>query len=242
MLLSGEVQITTKTVIAASSSLVKASAARGRRTEETHTDVVNTPCLFLACDLPDSPVFKDSHDGKGLIPQIPLFNVLAKYDGETFTDIVKPGKVEKKQYVITKLPRYLIMHMKRFRKNNWYFEKNPTIVNFPVKNLEMKKYTRRRAPDITADSLDALSTKELVSMGRKYGITNAVEKEELLRQIRQRLDTSNNTASDETKFNLLSNVCHETALYQVRSSHLAHSLSMYIHCNLVLLTRRRRVR
>ncbi len=28
--------------------------------------------------------------------------------------------------------------MKRFTKNNFFLEKNPTIVNFPVKNLELK--------------------------------------------------------------------------------------------------------
>lgn len=34
--------------------------------------------------------------------------------------------------------RYLIFHLARFTKNNFYVEKNPTIVNFPVKNLELK--------------------------------------------------------------------------------------------------------
>ena len=28
--------------------------------------------------------------------------------------------------------------MKRFTRNNFFVEKNPTIVNFPVKNLELK--------------------------------------------------------------------------------------------------------
>lgn len=35
-------------------------------------------------------------------------------------------------------PRYLIFHLARFTKNNFYVEKNPTIVNFPVKNLELR--------------------------------------------------------------------------------------------------------
>lgn len=34
--------------------------------------------------------------------------------------------------------RYLIFHLARFTKNNFYVEKNPTIVNFPVKNLELR--------------------------------------------------------------------------------------------------------
>lgn len=48
-------------------------------------------------------------------------------------------KNETKKYILTKLPRYLIVHLKRFTKNNWFMEKNPTIVNFPVKNLQMRE-------------------------------------------------------------------------------------------------------
>ena len=48
---------------------------------------------------------------------------------------------DKRQYVITRLPKYLIVHIKRFSKNTQQFsEKNPTIVNFPVRSLEMGKY------------------------------------------------------------------------------------------------------
>ena len=31
----------------------------------------------------------------------------------------------------------MVLHMKRFMKNQFFREKNPTIVNFPVKNLEL---------------------------------------------------------------------------------------------------------
>lgn len=30
-----------------------------------------------------------------------------------------------------------MLHMKRFTKNNFFVEKNPTIVNFPIKNLDL---------------------------------------------------------------------------------------------------------
>ena len=50
---------------------------------------------------------------------------------------------DKRQYVITKLPKYLIVHIKRFSQNTQqYVEKNPTIVNFPVRNLEMGGFTQ----------------------------------------------------------------------------------------------------
>jgi hypothetical protein len=32
----------------------------------------------------------------------------------------------------------MTLHMRRFTKNNFYVEKNPTLVNFPVKNLELR--------------------------------------------------------------------------------------------------------
>ena len=38
-----------------------------------------------------------------------------------------------KRFELTKLPPYLILCFKRFTKNNFFVEKNPTIVNFPVK-------------------------------------------------------------------------------------------------------------
>ena len=47
------------------------------------------------------------------------------------------------RYVLTRLPKYLIVHIKRFSKNTQQFvEKNPTIVNFPVKGLEMGAYAQ----------------------------------------------------------------------------------------------------
>ena len=44
---------------------------------------------------------------------------------------------ELKQYKLKKLPNYLFIHIKRFSKNSFFKEKNATIVNFPIKNLEL---------------------------------------------------------------------------------------------------------
>lgn len=41
-------------------------------------------------------------------------------------------------YKLLSLPKYVILYIKRFTKNNFFLEKNPTIVNFPVKNLELR--------------------------------------------------------------------------------------------------------
>eukprot|EP00966_Prymnesium_polylepis_P145356 3356763-Prymnesium_polylepis.1 len=54
---------------------------------------------------------------------------------------------DRRRYVITRLPSYLIVHIKRFSKNTQhYVEKNPTIVNFPVRNLEMGQFTQAASP------------------------------------------------------------------------------------------------
>jgi hypothetical protein len=43
-----------------------------------------------------------------------------------------------KRHQLTRLPPYLILHTKRFTKNNFVEEKNPTIVNFPLRGVDMK--------------------------------------------------------------------------------------------------------
>jgi U4/U6.U5 tri-snRNP-associated protein 2 len=65
---------------------------------------------------------------------------MTKFDGTTFIEEIDPsrnGVVIKKKYEITKLPKNLVIHIKRFSKNEFFLEKNPTIVNFPIKNLDL---------------------------------------------------------------------------------------------------------
>eukprot|EP00271_Cylindrocystis_brebissonii_P013304 TRINITY_DN33042_c0_g1_i1.p1 TRINITY_DN33042_c0_g1~~TRINITY_DN33042_c0_g1_i1.p1 ORF type:complete len:562 (-),score=128.76 TRINITY_DN33042_c0_g1_i1:329-2014(-) len=101
-------------------------------------EVSRMPFLMLGLDLPPPPLFKDIME-KNIIPQVPLFNVMKKFDGEQVTEVVRPTPA-RLRYRITRLPRYLVLHMKRFTKNNFFVEKNPTLVNFPVKNVELKDY------------------------------------------------------------------------------------------------------
>ncbi|RLN13443.1 hypothetical protein C2845_PM09G22080 [Panicum miliaceum] len=104
----------------------------------TITETSKVPFLMLGLDLPPPPLFKDAME-KNIIPQVPLFNILKKFDGETVTEVVRPS-IARMRYRVTRLPKYLILHMRRFTKNNFFVEKNPTLVNFPVKNLELKDY------------------------------------------------------------------------------------------------------
>ncbi|KAJ0965161.1 hypothetical protein J5N97_026299 [Dioscorea zingiberensis] len=102
------------------------------------------PFLMLGLDLPPPPLFKDAME-KNIIPQVPLFNILKKFDGESVTEVVRPH-IARMRYRVTRLPKYLILHMRRFTKNNFFVEKNPTLVNFPVKNLELKDYIPLQTP------------------------------------------------------------------------------------------------
>ena len=90
-------------------------------------------------DLPKSPLFKDSSE-KINIPQIPIYELLKKYNGKKFTD--DPIKGIKRRFTLLKLPQNLILYFKRFEKNNFFIEKNNTIVTFPIKNLSLEEYTK----------------------------------------------------------------------------------------------------
>lgn len=108
------------------------------------SETSRVPFLMLELDLPPPPLFKDFME-KNIIPQVPLFNILKKIDGETVTEVVHP-RIARMRFRIKKLPRYLIFHMRRFTKNNFFLEKNPILANFPVKNLELKDYIPLPAP------------------------------------------------------------------------------------------------
>uniref|UniRef100_A0A6P3ZJF0 U4/U6.U5 tri-snRNP-associated protein 2-like isoform X1 n=1 Tax=Ziziphus jujuba TaxID=326968 RepID=A0A6P3ZJF0_ZIZJJ len=89
------------------------------------TESYRMPFLMLGLDLPPPPLFKDVME-KNIIPQVPLFNILKKFDGEMVTEVVRP-RLARMRYRVTRLPRYLILHMRRFTKNNFFVEKNPTL-------------------------------------------------------------------------------------------------------------------
>ena len=88
----------------------------------------STPFRVLALDLPPAPLFQDALE-KNIIPQVPIADLLRKYDGASRTPTPRGGT---RTFRFTKLPKYLVVHYKRFTKNAFFREKNPTIVTFPV--------------------------------------------------------------------------------------------------------------
>lgn len=97
--------------------------------------VDRTSFFLLTIDLPPLPVFQDVIE-KNIIPQVSISQVLAKYDGVTFQEA--RGLI--RRYKALKLPPFLILHYRRFTKNNFVEERNRTIVNYPVKQLSMADY------------------------------------------------------------------------------------------------------
>ncbi|XP_031558310.1 U4/U6.U5 tri-snRNP-associated protein 2-like [Actinia tenebrosa] len=107
--------------------------------EEYQEKVTESPFLYLNLDIPASPLFKDELQ-QNIIPQISIFSLLSKFDGTTEKEYKTYKELFIKKFEITKLPQYLITCFRRFAKNTFFTEKNPTVVNFPVKSLDLAEY------------------------------------------------------------------------------------------------------
>ncbi|KIO31941.1 hypothetical protein M407DRAFT_4824 [Tulasnella calospora MUT 4182] len=113
----------------------------GSRRKDSNFKTMQSHFLFLAVDLPPPPLFQDAVE-KNIIPQVTLASVLAKYDGKT----VQENGGELRRYKCQRLPPYIILHYKRFTKNVFVEEKNPTIVNFPIQGVDFSPYVDTNEP------------------------------------------------------------------------------------------------
>ncbi len=115
----------------------KADVGDRLRFEEAAEVTVDTlRYLILTLDLPAAPLFQDELD-KNIIPQIPLTSILSKYDGRKAQEAMN---TRKRYRLLHPLPPYLLFHIKRFSVNKFVSERNPTIVTFPVRSLDMSPY------------------------------------------------------------------------------------------------------
>lgn len=109
-----------------------------RRVKQSVVSARETPFLYLSLDIPPPPLFKDEAE-RNIIPQEPIFTLLNKFNGSSVQYIAATN--EKKKYQLTVLPKYIVFAIKRFTNNAFFMEKNPTIVNFPIKNLDLADCT-----------------------------------------------------------------------------------------------------
>ncbi len=119
--LQGELEVTTR-------------AGTGRAAGRAADLVERVPFFLLALDLPPAPLYRDSVEERVTIPQVPLAELLRKYDGAAEADEPRGGR---RRFRLVRLPRYLALHVRRFARNAFFAEKNPTIVNFPVRGLDL---------------------------------------------------------------------------------------------------------
>ena len=90
-----------------------------------HSDTTNSRLVFAA-------------NRESIIPQIPLTTLLNKYNGITASEKLSHRV---RHRLLHPLPPYLLFHIKRFSKNKFVSERNPTIVTFPSpRSLDMSPY------------------------------------------------------------------------------------------------------
>ncbi|EED15268.1 snRNP assembly factor, putative [Talaromyces stipitatus ATCC 10500] len=106
-------------------------------TESSQTNTQTSPFLILTLDLPPTPLFQ-SANRESIIPQVPLTTLLNKYNGITASEKLSHRV---RHRLLHPLPPYLLFHIKRFSKNKFVSERNPTIVTFPSpRSLDMSPY------------------------------------------------------------------------------------------------------
>ena len=102
-------------------------------TTDDNFDTKTVPFFYLSLDLPPVPLYQ-SPTGEYLVPQVPLQQLLAKYDGGQLTqrgDLMQAFSLEH-------LPDYLILHYRRFTRSHLVIEKNRTVVTHPLIGLPIQ--------------------------------------------------------------------------------------------------------
>jgi U4/U6.U5 tri-snRNP-associated protein 2 len=141
--------------------------------------------LMLTLDLPPKPIFKDEQD-KNIIPQIPLTTIMNKYDGLHPQELLG----QRRRYrLLNPLPPYLMFHIKRFAKNKFVEERNPTIVTFSPRALDMAPYVEPDAQHsggepLMYDLIANITHETVVETGKKEGELGSVFKVQLLEKAR----------------------------------------------------------
>jgi U4/U6.U5 tri-snRNP-associated protein 2 len=176
----------------------------------------DTHFLQLTLDIAEKPLFRDAEGGL-VIPQEPLVTVLKKFDGMSFADVIgQNGLLQKRRYRLLELPKFLILHLARFQTTRYSQEKNPTIVLFPVKNLDMGQFVyapNGREKPATEDQVRAMKVSELKALLTRYGrddiAQNAVEKPEL---VEKTIDFVIKSLPDmlADKYDLVANIIHDS--------------------------------
>lgn len=183
------------------------------------------PFTYLPLTLPPMSLFQSTGAATAVIPQVPLQEVLKRYDGITWSDHIDSitGLFTRKQYRITRYPEYLILHLVRHTKTNFNQEKNNTLVSFPIKNLEVKSATTAAAYAAGFNDLSLKTVAEIKELVRSVGnqkmqtqLDSIVDRHELQALGAEALaQVSPNLTS---KYDLVANICYTSSSNDSSSS------------------------
>ena len=178
--------------------------------EEEVTTKSETAFFQLTLDIPQKPLFKDDDAAGVVVPQEPISRVLAKFDGSPQETTLR-GSRSLTTFDINSLPPYIILHLKRFKKNDFFTEKNATIITFPISGLDLSPYFRPKnatRPPSESD-IRAMSVKEMRAFveinGRENALRGGLEKSDLIDLCIKIANRARNV-----RYNLIANVCHES--------------------------------
>lgn len=117
-------------------SLEVTSVRDGDDMMTTKRAIAKNTFWFLSLDLPPKPLFKDTSE-RTLVTQVPLKELLAKYDGKSQHHIVKTG--ERRSYKLLRLPPYLLLTINRVTRSKFSVEKNSAVVHCPMSDLDLSE-------------------------------------------------------------------------------------------------------
>lgn len=119
----GEVSVTTTKAPSDTNELTKSD-------DLVVTNTVIQNFWILTLSVPPNPLFKGDSGSSGVndIPQVSIYQLLKKYDGQTTT---QTSSTEIKRFQLKTLPPYLILHIDRDLESPGS-RGNPTVVKFPT--------------------------------------------------------------------------------------------------------------
>ena len=170
------------------------------------TTTTLTPFLYLSLSLPPMPLFQ-SATTQSILPTVPLGSLLSRFLPSAPPTFLPSG--ERRRVRLLRLPRYLILHYQRFQHNEFFKEKNHTLVHFPLTALDLSPYLTPDASSPPRLATATMSIKQLLDECRASGVSVAgmVERDELVRaveRLRRRTD-----GGGGGRYNLLCNVVHD---------------------------------
>eukprot|EP01056_Protomagalhaensia_sp_Gyna25_P004384 Protomagalhaensia_sp_Gyna_25__4383@NODE_3_length_9524_cov_26_759410_g2_i0_p2_GENE_NODE_3_length_9524_cov_26_759410_g2_i0NODE_3_length_9524_cov_26_759410_g2_i0_p2_ORF_typecomplete_len437_score64_44UCH/PF00443_29/1_2e26zfUBP/PF02148_19/2_6e11UCH_1/PF13423_6/0_0022_NODE_3_length_9524_cov_26_759410_g2_i018083118 len=99
------------------------------------------PFFSISLQVPPAPIFKSTTTFESA--QVHICDLLDTWAGNTVSILNSWSNKQQLQtqsarcMLFWKLPKYLILHLKRFSKNSFFVEKNETMVNFLAKDFDL---------------------------------------------------------------------------------------------------------